>query len=110
MNLEIKAGATSFTFGPILGEGVGYDVTAPDQPAGQLCTVANGTGTAGTANISNVVVTCSNETFNVGGTISGLTAPGLVLSNGSDTLSVPAGASSSRCPPRSHTAATTRSP
>ena len=98
VNLEIKAGATSFTFGPILTEGVGYDVTAPDQPAGQLCTVANGSGTAGTANISNVVVTCSNETFNVGGTISGLTAPGLVLTNGSDTLSVPAGASSFTMP------------
>ena len=46
---------------------------------------------ATTANVSNVVVTCSNETFNVGGTISGLTASGLVLANGSDTLSVPAG-------------------
>jgi hypothetical protein len=98
VNLEIKAGATSFTFGPILTEGVGYEVTAPDQPAGQLCTVANGTGVAATANISNVVVTCSNETFNVGGTISGLTAPGLVLANGSDTLSVPAGASSFTMP------------
>jgi hypothetical protein len=98
VNLEIKAGATSFTFGPILTSGVGYDVTAPDQPAGQLCTVANGSGTAATANISNVVVTCSNETFTIGGTISGLSAPGLVLTNGSDTLSVPAGTTSFTMP------------
>jgi hypothetical protein len=98
VNLEIKAGATSFNFGPILTNGVGYDVTAPDQPAGQLCTVTNGSGIATTANISNVVVTCSNETFNVGGTISGLTAPGLVLANGSDTLSVAAGATSFTMP------------
>jgi hypothetical protein len=98
VNLEIKAGATTFTFGPILTTGVVYDVTAPDQPAGQLCTVANGTGTATTANITNVVVTCSNETFNVGGTISGLTTSGLVLGNGSDTLSVPAGATSFTMP------------
>jgi hypothetical protein len=97
VNLEIKAGATSFNFGPIITQGYGYDVTAPDQPAGQLCTVTNGSGIA-TANISNVVVTCSNETFNVGGTISGLTAAGLVLANGSDTLSVPAGASSFTMP------------
>jgi len=98
VNLEIKAGATSFTFGPILNDGVVYDVTAPNQPAGQLCTVTNGSGTATTANISNVVVTCSNQTFNVGGTISGLTAAGLVLANGSDTLSVPAGATSFTMP------------
>jgi len=98
VNLEISAGATSFTFGPILTTGVGYEVTAPDQPAGQLCTVTNGSGTATTANISNVVVTCSNETFNIGGTISGLTAAGLVLANGSDTLAVAAGATSFTMP------------
>ena len=98
VNLVVKAGATSFTFGQILTTTVVYDVTVADQPSGQLCTVTNGTGTATTANISNVVVTCANETFNVGGTISGLTASGLVLANGSDTLSVPAGATSFTMP------------
>jgi hypothetical protein len=98
VNLEISAGATTFTFGPVLSDGVGYDVTAPLQPSGQACSVANGSGVATTANISNVVVTCSNRTFNVGGTISGLTASGLVLANGSDRLSVPAGASSFTMP------------
>jgi hypothetical protein len=98
VNLEISAGATTFTFGPVLQNLIGYDVTAPLQPSGQACTVANGSGTATTANISNVVVTCSDRTFNVGGTISGLTASGLVLANGSDTLSVPAGASSFTLP------------
>jgi hypothetical protein len=96
--LEIAAGATSFTFGPIISEGVGYDVTAPLQPAGQACTVTNGSGVATTANISNVVVTCSDRTFTVGGTISGLTASGLVLANGDDTLRVPAGASTFTMP------------
>jgi hypothetical protein len=98
VNLEISAGATSFTFGPILSDTVGYDVIVPIQPAGQSCTVTNGSGTASTANITNVVVTCSNQTFNVGGTISGLTVSGLVLANGSDTLSVPSGATSFTMP------------
>jgi hypothetical protein len=97
-NLNISADATSFTFGPILSDGVVYNVTVPVQPSGQFCTVTNGTGTATTANISNVVVTCSDRTFSVGGTITGLTASGLVLANGSDTLSVPAGASSFTMP------------
>jgi hypothetical protein len=98
VNLEISSGATTFAFGPILYDEAVYNVTVPIQPSGQLCTVANGTGTATTANISNVVVTCSDRTFTVGGTISGLTASGLVLANGSDTLSVPAGASSFTLP------------
>jgi hypothetical protein len=98
VNLDISAGATSFTFGPVLSSEVGYDVTIPIQPSGQACTVTNGSGIATTANISNVVVTCSNRTFTVGGTISGLTVAGLVLANGSDTLSVPAGASSFTMP------------
>jgi hypothetical protein len=98
VNLVISAGATTFTFGPVLENLLAYDVTAPLQPSGQACTVANGSGTATTANISNVVVTCSDRTFNVGGTISGLTASGLVLASGSDTLSVPAGASSFTLP------------
>jgi hypothetical protein len=98
VNLEVSAGATTFTFGPILSDEVAYDVTIPDQPSGQLCTVTNGSGTATTANITNVVVTCSNKTFNIGGKISGLTVAGLVLANGSDTLSVPAGAPSFTMP------------
>jgi hypothetical protein len=100
VNLDISAGATSFTFGQVLTNEApysGYDVTVPIQPSGQTCTVTNGTGTA-TANVSNVVVTCSDRTFNVGGTISGLTTSGLVLANGSDTLSVPAGATSFTMP------------
>ena len=98
VNLPISAGATSFTFGPVISDGIAYDVIVAAQPSGQACTVANGAGTATTANISNVVVTCSDRTFNVGGTISGLTVSGLVLANGSDTLSVPAGASTFTMP------------
>jgi hypothetical protein len=98
VNLVISAGATTFTFGPVISDQVGYSVTVPIQPSGQACTVTNGTGIASTANITNVVVTCSDRTFNVGGTITGLTASGLVLANGSDTLSVPAGATSFTMP------------
>jgi hypothetical protein len=97
-NLDISSGAKTFSFGAVLSDGIVYNVTVPIQPSGQVCTVTNGSGTAATANISNVVVTCSDRTFNVGGTISGLTASGLVLANGSETLSVPVGATSFTLP------------
>jgi hypothetical protein len=98
VNLPISAGAKTFSFGQVLTDEVGYDVIVAIQPSGQACTVTNGSGVAATANISNVVVTCSDRTFTVGGTISGLTVAGLELANGSDTLSVAAGASSFTMP------------
>jgi hypothetical protein len=98
VNLPVASGATSFTFGPVLSDAVGYNVIVGLQPLGQFCSVTNGSGIATTANITNVVVTCSDRTFTVGGTIKGLTAPGLVLANGSDTLSVPAGSTSFTLP------------
>jgi len=44
--------------------------------------VANGSGTVASANVSNIDVTCASvppATYAVGGTVSGLTTPGLVL-------------------------------
>ncbi len=64
-----------------------YAVTVQTQPVLQLCTVANGSGTA-TADVSNVTVTCGTAGFTIGGTITGLAA-GLSVTlqnNGGDNL------------------------
>jgi hypothetical protein len=90
--------AKSFTFGDVLVPGYPYAVGVKTQPSGQTCSVANGTGTAGSANIANVVVTCSGNAFSLGGSISGLNGAGLVLGNGSDTVSVSANAGSFTLP------------
>ena len=86
--VPVNSGASSFTFGSVLTSGSTYAVTVQTQPAGQLCTVSNGSGTASTANVANVVVACSEQAYSLGGMVSGLTSSGLVLANGSDTLSV----------------------
>jgi hypothetical protein len=91
-SVAVSAGSTSFSFGPALVDGSGYAVTVQTQPAGQTCTVTDGAGTAGTANVGNVVVACSKQAFTLGGTVSGLASAGLVLANGSDTVTVDAGA------------------
>jgi RNase P/RNase MRP subunit p29 len=90
--ITLSANASDFTFGPVLTVGSAYAVTVQTQPPGLTCSVANGTGIAGAANVTNVVVTCSSLSYTLGGTISGLTAAGLVLANGSDTLTVAANA------------------
>ena len=47
-----------FTFATPLASGAAYNVTVATNPTGQTCTVANGSGTVGSANVTNVAVTC----------------------------------------------------
>lgn len=75
----------SFAFAtPILG-GATYNVTVKTQPlyppVAQTCTIANGSGTIGAANVGNVAITCTTAAFTLGGNVSGLTSAGLVLQN-----------------------------
>ena len=51
----------AFTFSTSLGTSVVYAVSIATQPANQTCTVTNGTGTTGAANITNVTVTCTGN-------------------------------------------------
>ncbi|HTW37477.1 MAG TPA: choice-of-anchor tandem repeat GloVer-containing protein [Steroidobacteraceae bacterium] len=78
--------------------GTSYAVRIETQPAGEACAVAGGVGTIQSAHVTDVLVTCSDLSFAVGGTISGLTSSGLVLANGSNTLAVMPGASSFTMP------------
>lgn len=46
---------------PNVAFGVTYSVAVVQQPSGQTCTVANGTGTMAAANVTNVDITCVNN-------------------------------------------------
>lgn len=67
-----------FAFNNRVPEGAAYAVSVTAQPAGQTCSVANGSGTMPAADVTNVAVTCVNDppppaaTYAVGGTVSGL--------------------------------------
>lgn len=77
----------AFTFPTAVTSGDSYDVTVLIQPAGQNCIVSNGGGTVG-ANVSNVAIACS-DVYTVGGTITGLYAPQVILkNNGADDLTL----------------------
>ncbi len=98
----IAAGATSYVFPALVGSGGAYDVTVAAQPANpsQTCTVARASGTVGAADVTDVAVTCTTNSYAVGGTVGGLTGLGLVLNDGTEDLSVPAGATSFAFPTR----------
>lgn len=72
-----------FTFGDTIVTGVPYEVTIAAQPSNpsQTCTVTNGSGTAGSRDITDVMVDCATTTHTVGGTVLGLVGSGLVLTN-----------------------------
>jgi len=71
----------AFSFSTALAGGTAYSVTVKTQPTSpwQTCVVTNATGTVGSANVANVTVTCTTNTYTVGGTLGGLTGSGLVL-------------------------------
>jgi hypothetical protein len=76
----------SFVFATRIPPGESYDVRVLTQPANQTCFVSNGSGTA-LATVNNVTVSCLNN-YTVGGSVSGVVRPGLVLqNNGGDDLS-----------------------
>ncbi|MDC8011930.1 hypothetical protein [Tahibacter soli] len=80
--LPVAAGAATFTFPTNLASGTAYTVTVASQPTApsQTCTLTNATGTVGSANVVNVGVSCTTNTFAVGGTVAGMTGTGLALS------------------------------
>jgi hypothetical protein len=85
------SGNGTFTFESELASGSQYRVNVAAQPSNptQVCTVASGSGTIGSNNVTNVRVTCASATFSVGGTVIGLQGSGLVLqNNGADDLAV----------------------
>ena len=86
------ANATSFQFSTHVATGASYNIGVTTQPTGETCSVANPSGTVASSNVTNVNVSCSAlATFTIGGSITGLTASGLVLiDNNGDALTVQA--------------------
>ena len=61
----------AFTFPTALASGA-YSVTVSTQPAGQTCSVTNGSGVITGAPVTNVLISCVGKPYSVGGTVSGL--------------------------------------
>jgi hypothetical protein len=58
-SLTVRANG-SFTFATRLTTETPYAAAVGTNPAGQACTVANGTGTIGSANVTTITVICAN--------------------------------------------------
>ena len=83
----------SFAFTTAIASGAGYNVTAIAQPTlpSQTCTVSGANGSVAGQNIQTIGVSCTTNTYTIGGTVTGLMGAGLVLqNNGGDDLSISA--------------------
>jgi hypothetical protein len=58
-NLSVTANGP-FTFATPVASGSAYAVTVKTSPSGQTCSVSGGSGTMGSANITNVTVSCTS--------------------------------------------------
>jgi hypothetical protein len=81
-----------FNFPNALAKGSAYAVTvktSPSAPIKQTCTVAHGSGSIANTAINNIAVTCTTNSFAVGGMVSKLSGRGLVLQlNGGNDLAI----------------------
>ena len=87
-DLPIAAGQTAFTFKKRIDYGTDYNITFMQQPAHMTCNISGGSGSAGHYINISAAVSCSQNVYSVGGTISGLTVEGLQLINGTVTTTV----------------------
>jgi 6-phosphogluconolactonase (cycloisomerase 2 family) len=82
----------AFVFTTPVAYGSSYSVTVDTEPTGQVCTLADGSGAGVTSNVTTVNVVCSNLTYTIGGSVSGLIGAAIVTlaDNGANPITVTA--------------------
>ncbi|MBI3188124.1 MAG: right-handed parallel beta-helix repeat-containing protein, partial [Gammaproteobacteria bacterium] len=89
---------SNVAFNTVLSAGSHYTVTVKTPPAGETCVLHNSVGVIQLGVTPLITIHCvaaTNPVYTIGGTVSGLTGSGLVLSlDGRDSLSITAGATS----------------
>jgi hypothetical protein len=88
--VAVPAGANSFSFPNSISYGTEFHVTVKTQPAHMTCAPVDGTqdGAAGRTQTIVVQIRCEQNTYTIGGSVSGLTADGLTVINGSNGSAV----------------------
>lgn len=90
-SVTVTANGT-FAFPTPLSTSASYTVTVMTQPTypprSQTCTVTNGAGTVGSANVTTVAIACTTSSFTVGGSVTGLSGTLVLQNNSGDDLTI----------------------
>jgi hypothetical protein len=82
LSVPSSTGTVPFTMPQTVRAGSPYNVTVSNYPGGQICSVVNGTGVMGAANVTDVAVSCAASSYTVGGALHGLVSGDvLVIAN-----------------------------
>jgi hypothetical protein len=71
--VSVPAGATSFAFPQQIDYGTEFNITIQTQPAHMTCSIGGNTGSAGYTVSIQAQVSCQQNTYSVGGRVTGLT-------------------------------------
>jgi 6-phosphogluconolactonase (cycloisomerase 2 family) len=84
------SGNGSVTISQSARNGTSYAVTIKTQPGNppQTCTVANSSGSVSGGNVTNITITCATNSYTLGGSVSGLTGSGLIISDGVESITI----------------------
>jgi len=82
----------NFYFATLMAPDANFNVSIKTLPDGVTCTLANNSSRINYYTYLQTTVVCSAVPYVLGGKVNGLNGSGLVLTNGSVTLGVPAGA------------------
>ena len=85
-------GVGNFFFTKLLPPDAEFNVSIKTTPSGVTCALANNSGKINYYTYLQTTVSCAAVPYELGGTVSGLTADGLVLNNGNMTVAVGANA------------------
>ena len=80
------AASGGFVFATPVKSGVAYAVTIAQQPVGQTCVLSAASGNVGSGNVTSVLLNCTENSYAVGGAISGLIGSVTLQNNGGDDL------------------------
>jgi hypothetical protein len=85
-DLAVPANATSFQFATPVAHGGSYNATVQQQPSGLTCVVNNGSGSNVAGNVASIGISCSVNTYTIGGTVNGLVGSVVLQNNAGDNL------------------------
>ena len=84
------SGSATFQFTKLVSNDEQFDIQIDSPATGAKCTLFENTGKANVYTYSRPYAICASNPWLLGGTVLGLKGKGLVLANGSDTVTVPA--------------------
>jgi hypothetical protein len=82
----------TFSFPDLIAPDTDFEIKVDKSPVGQQCAAFNNKNKANYYTVSQTVISCTTDSYALGGSISGLTGNGLVLANGDARVSPQAGA------------------